>query len=340
MKTPGSFQRGLTGLLTLVCLTGLTALYPARDAHAADVTLKVGTLFPKASPWGQILTTWAKAVNEKSGGRLELQIFFNGSQGDEAAMVAKMKSGALDGAGVSAVGLGKIYKPILALQMPGLFPSWAKLDSARNALKTEFEAGMTEAGFTHVGWGDVGADRIYSKGFAVRSPQDFRGKKPFTWRDNDISTAFFQMVGGVSAIPLSMPEVLPQLNTGGVNAVVSSASWVEQLQWASKLDTVRTDVVSFAIGAIVFKADKLNALPTDLKAVLMDTGKVATNALTKRIRSEDDAAFGRAKTKMTVVTLSAAEQEAWKTFYAQVRQKLTQGTFSSDLVTRLETLAK
>ena len=87
------------------------------EARAAEV-IKVGTLAPAPSPWGQVFKVWADAVAKKSAGRLELQIFFNGQQGDEAAMVGKMKTGQLDAAAVTAVGLGKIHKPILALQLP------------------------------------------------------------------------------------------------------------------------------------------------------------------------------------------------------------------------------
>ena len=137
---------------TLLPILGAVSLWAglgfAADAHAVEV-IKIGTLAPAASPWGQVFKVWAKAVSEKSSGQLELQFFFNGQQGDEAAMVAKMKSGQLDGAAVTAVGLSKIYKPILALQIPGLFTTWAKLDAARDAMKAEFEkaAGASRRSF-------------------------------------------------------------------------------------------------------------------------------------------------------------------------------------------------
>src|SRR5262245_34024923 len=140
----------------------------ARDASAADETVKIGTLAPKASPWGKVFETWIKAVNEKSGGKMEIQFFYNGQQGDEDGMVAKIKSGQLDGAAVTGVGLGKVYKPILALQMPGLFTSWTKLDKARDAMKSELEKGAKDAGFFIGGWGDVGLVRAMSKGFAIK----------------------------------------------------------------------------------------------------------------------------------------------------------------------------
>lgn len=320
----------------LSALTILAGVGLSQQAMAADHTIKLGTLAPKSSPWGKVFETWVKAVSEKSGGRLEIQIFYNGQQGDEGAMVGKMKSGQLDGAAVTAVGLGKIYKPILALQMPGLFSSWAKLDAAREALRPEFEKGAKDAGFFIAGWGDVGAARTITKGYAMHSPEDLKGKKPYQWRDDLITPAVFQTLGGITAVPLNIPEVLPQLNTGAIDMVTVPALVAEQLQWAPKLDHINADVTSYAIGALVMSNKKLDSLPEDLKSIVLDTGKVAASALTKRIRSEDDAAYARLKGKMTVVELSSGEKDKWKGIFKQVRARLGQGTFSPDLVSRLE----
>lgn len=320
-------------------LTVFSAVGLSQGTSAAEV-LKLGTLAPKSSPWGQVFTVWEKAVKEKSGGRLELQFFYNGQQGDEAAMVAKMKAGQLDGAAVTVVGLSKIYKPILALQLPGLFSSWSKLDSARNAMKAEFEKGVSDAGFRLVGWGDVGMVYRMSKGFAVRTPEDLSGKKPYMWRDDAIEPAFYQIIGGVTPVPLNIPEVLPNLNTGAINIVSAPALAAEQLQWASKLDHIVSDSIGFSIGALVFSSKRCDSLPEDLRQIVLDTGKVAASALTSRIRNEDAAAFGRMKGKMTVITLLAPEKAKWDGIYKQVRQRLTQGTFSPELVAKLEGLAK
>lgn len=311
----------------------------AGEASAGEV-IKIGTLAPGASPWGQVFKVWADAVNKKSEGRLELQFFYNGQQGDEAAMVAKMKAGQLDAAAVTGVGLGKIYKPILALQMPGLFTSWAKLDAARDAMKGEFEKGALDAGFAILGWGDVGAVRLISKGFAIRTPDDFKGKKPYMWRDDDVQPPLFQIIGGVTPVPLNIPEVLPNLNTGAINIVNVPALAAEQLQWSSKLDHITADVSALAIGALVMSNKRLDALPADLKTIFMDTGRIAANALTKRIRAEDDAAFNRLKGKMTVITLTADERAKFETIFKQTRQRLGQGTFPTELVNRLEGLAR
>ncbi|MFS8070105.1 MAG: TRAP transporter substrate-binding protein DctP [Byssovorax sp.] len=324
----------LVGALALLVGVGVS-----EDANAAEV-IKIGTLAPGASPWGQVFKVWAEAVSKKSDGKLELQFFYNGQQGDEGAMVGKMKAGQLDGSAVTAVGLSKIYKPILALQMPGLFTTWSKLDAARDTMKGEFEKGAKDAGFAILGWGDIGAAHVMSKGFAIKGPDDIKGKKPYMWRDDAVAPVLFQVIGGITPVPLNVPEVLPNLNTGAVNLLTAPALAAEQLQWASKLDTIVEDTAGLAIGALVLSSKRLDALPEDLRTILLDTGKIAANALTKRIRNEDDAAFARMKSKMTVVKLSADERAKWEAVFKQTRQRLAQGTFSPELVAKLEGLAK
>src|ERR1700750_1315883 len=111
-----SFARSL--LRSAAALTALAPLSLAAPVQADEV-LKIGTLAPAASPWGQVFKTWATAVSKKTDESLELQFFYNGQQGDEGALVGKIKRGQPDGAAVPGVGLSKIYKPIGALQMPG-----------------------------------------------------------------------------------------------------------------------------------------------------------------------------------------------------------------------------
>jgi TRAP-type C4-dicarboxylate transport system substrate-binding protein len=324
----------LVGALALLVGVGVS-----ENASAAEV-IKIGTLAPAASPWGQVFKVWAEAVSKKSEGKLELQFFWNGQQGDEGAMVGKMKAGQLDGSAVTGVGLSKIYKPILALQMPGLFTTWSKLDAARDAMKGEFEKGAQDAGFTILGWGDVGAAHVLSKGFEIHGPDDIKGKKPYMWRDDIAAPVLFQVIGGVTPVPLNVPEVLPNLNTGAINVITAPALAAEQLQWSSKVDTMVEDTAGLAIGALVLSSKRLDALAPELRQILTDTGKLASSALTKRIRAEDDAAFARMKGKMKVVKLTDDERARWEGVFKQVRQRLGQGTFAPDLIAKLEALAK
>src|SRR5207249_9966743 len=118
-------------LVLMTTLSGATAAEPS--------VIKLGSLAPRESPWGQILRVWGKAVKEKTGGQVQLDFYWNATQGDEAAQMGKVKSGQLDGAVVTAVGLGAIDQDVNVLHVPGLIQDWAALDRVRDGLKGHFD---------------------------------------------------------------------------------------------------------------------------------------------------------------------------------------------------------
>lgn len=321
----------------LALLTGGVAVASWSGAASAE-ELKIGTLAPKQSIWGQVFQVWETAVDKKSDGKLQLQFFYNGQQGDEAAMVGKMKAGQLDGAAITAVGLSKIYLPVLALQLPGALTTWDKLESAQSQLRSEFETGIKNAGFDLIGWGNVGQAHFFTKGSKVATPSDLKSMKPYMWRDDQISPVFYQVVGA-TPVPLNVPEVLPQLRTGAVNALNSPSLAVEQLQWGGELDHVAEDPTGCAIGALVFSSAKVAALPGDLREILVTTGGFAGTALGQKVKDEDAAAYARLSSSKTVVSYSDGERSQWKQAFATTRTKLGQGTFDSGLISKIESIA-
>lgn len=310
----------------------------AARAHADGHVVTIGTLAPKQSAWGKVFSVWEEAVKKKSGGKLELRIFYNGQQGDDGAMVGKVRAGQLDGAAVSAIGLGLVHKPILALQIPGLFRTWETLDRARDAVRGELEQGAAKEGF-YITLGDLGRLRSMTHGVTIRRPKDLEGHKVLTWRNDTIGPTVFQVLPNVTIVPLSAPEVLPGLRTGAIDVLSAPAIIAEQLQWAPQLDHIGGDTSVIAIGGMVFSKPKMDAMPADLREIMTSTGRLAQDALKTRIRAEDDAAFDRLKTKMTVVTLSEEDKKEWKAVFVKVGARLKQGTFDPKFVERLAELA-
>jgi TRAP-type C4-dicarboxylate transport system substrate-binding protein len=314
----------------MVMLAGAGLLVGLTDSAKADpTTLKLGTLAPAESPWGQVFKVWRKGVEERSNGSLELQFFWNGQQGDEAAMVGKMRTGQLDGAAITAVGLGQIYKNVLVLQMPGLYRDWDKLDKARNAMKGSFDGEFDKAGFKVLGWGDVGKAHLMTKGFQVKTPNDLKHKNCYYLPGDPVAPMLYSLIGDITPKQVAVTEILPSLTSGSINVVNAPALAAEQLQWSSRLDNINEQVSGIGIGALVFSSPKFKALPADAQNILAETGKVAGEALTIRIRKEDDASFGRLKTRMTTYSPSPAEQAEWAKLFSDTRAKLRGAVFNA-----------
>jgi TRAP-type C4-dicarboxylate transport system substrate-binding protein len=235
---------------------------------------------------------------------------------------------------VTAVGLSQIHKPFLALQMPGVFTSWAALDSARSKLMPDFDQVMRQKGFALLGHGDVGVARVMSRGFQVRVPTDLKGKNPAVISEDFISPKVYEVVGGVSPVPSSVMTFLPKLNNGSVNVLNTPSLAAEQLQWSSRLDHINTGPTYFAVGAIVMSQAQLEKMPADQREVLASTGKKAAAALTARIRAADDEAFARLKKKMKTHNPSAAEVSEWKKVFKEACRRL-KGALPPDVLAKV-----
>jgi TRAP-type transport system periplasmic protein len=309
-------------------------LIRAPDASAAH-TLRVATLAPKNSAWGKVFKVWQKAVEQKSGGTLELTVFYNAVQGNEDSMVGKMKTGQLDGAALTSVGLSRIERDVLVLQLPGVVDSWQALDKVRAAVGGDIEARFAKQGFVILGWGDVGLVRQMTKGFALRRPSDLRGHRPSVWRNEPIGPAIYSSISGVVPVPLGPPEVLPALRAGKIDVVNAPALAAEQLQWTPFLDHVSSTTSVCAIGATVFRKSSLDALPADSRQVFDELQKKLAASTKNRVRKLDAEAYGRMKKKMTVVELTDADREEWKKVLIPAVRRLANGTFSKDLVKRV-----
>ena len=321
-------------------MTLLSCVLFASSVFAGEpVVLKLGSLAPRESPWGAVLRVWQKAVKDKTKGEVTLEIFWNATQGDEAAQVSKVKTGQLDGAIISAVGLSMIDPDVNVLQVPGLFPDWTTLDRVRLALTPRFEKSFHAANMELIGWGDIGLDRFISQGYGAQKPDDLKGKRGWVWREDPLLPPVFQLTGTVM-VPTALPEVLPELSTGNVNVLVVSALAAEQLQWASRLDHISRAVVAPNIGGIFISKAGLDKLSPASREVVLETGRLASKALTDRIRGEDVKAFERLQKRMTVVEPTADDMAAWKKVFAAARVQLGKGTFKKEFLEEVEQLAK
>jgi TRAP-type C4-dicarboxylate transport system substrate-binding protein len=329
-------RRTLATILgALFAIAGVTA---TSDASAKN-EITIGTLAPKKSPWGKVFNAWAKAIKKKSNGELKLRWYYNGAQGDEGAMIDKMKSGQLDGAAVTSVGLNKINRNFLALQLPGLCRTWKCVDRVRDGVGMQLYKDSLEKGFVLLGKGDVGLARTFSKGKPIRTPSDLKAMKVYQWDQDPVAPTIASIIG-YTGVKSSVPALLPALSSGRINVATVPPLAATQLQWANHFDHVSDGVAAGVIGGLIVAKSAVDGLPADSKKLLINTGEKAGIMLTKRIRKEDAKAYKLVQKRMTVVKLSAGEEAAWKEVFRKIRKQLGQGTFSPEYVTKLEGLAR
>jgi TRAP-type C4-dicarboxylate transport system substrate-binding protein len=307
---------------------GLLVLAPAATAQ----NLRIATLAPRQSTWGKLFAVWQRVIEEKTKGALKVDVFFNAVMGDEAAMVAKMRTGQIDGAALSAIGLSIIYRDAMVLQLPGVVNSWPLADLVRSMMQGPILDGFRDKGFEIVGWGDIGTVHQMSKGFAVRGPQSLRGRRPMVYRNEPIGPMIYSLIGQVVPIPLGTTDVLPAVQAGTVDVIAAPVLAAEQLQWTPFVDHIGEQSILCAVGATVLRKDKHDSIPVDAREMLKDLHRRTAGIQNDRIRKLDDEAFDRISRKMEVVRLTDDEKVEWYRVFLKAVKKMRYGIFSPKLI--------
>ena len=317
-----------------------TLVTGAADVAGATTTLKIGTIAPQDSSWGKEFKRLTKDVSDDTNGELVLDFQWNGQAGDESLMVQKIRSGQLDAAIVTALGLAATgVTDILTLELPGLFTSWAKLDSTRDAMKDEFSKQFESKGFTLMGWGDAGAAKTMSVGVEIHHPQDLQGKGVFFYTGDPISPKLYSAIGGITPKQLSIMEVLPALTGGAINILTAPPIAAEQLQWASRVTNMNTETLFYVVGGFIASSARLQSLPPKLRQVMLARGAESSDRLTKTIRNIDAQAFARMKVSKKTYDPSEAERQEWRTVFVKVSKELRGSVFTPAVFDRVVQLA-
>lgn len=284
-----TFRKTLVAAVAaLAVVTGLGA----HEASAAEVVKSERSPRSRASGG-----RYSRLGNRREEEQQEApaQFFYSGQQGDEGAMVGKMKAGQLDGAAI-AVGLSKIYKPILALQLPAPSPRGRSSRPLGDALEGDFQKGLSDANSSSSAGATSGARTFLKGGSAVSKPADIQKRKPYMWRDDEVSPKFLpghrrrhprpaERARGAPAAQERRHEHDQRAGARGRAAVVGPAR-----QGLEPGDRLRDEQ------AIVVTSSRMKSLPGDLRAVLTDTGRIAGRAPPRnqgrgrgRVRSHDRA---------------------------------------------------
>jgi TRAP-type C4-dicarboxylate transport system substrate-binding protein len=329
-------ETGMKRILVALALALLVA-GGSKGAAAQEHVFKLATLAPEGSSWMLLFHQWGKLVEEHAGGKIKIKFYAGGVAGDERDAVRKMRLGQINGAAVTAIGLGLIQSEVRVLELPLLFHSYDELDYVRTALDADIRKKFEERGYVLLSWGDVGPVHIFSN-IPLRSRADLAQTKLWAWVDDSIVRMMFNQLG-VTGVPLGVPDVLPSLQTGLINACYGSPLSTLALQWYTKIKYMTGMHISQAIGATVVTKKEFDKLTPELQKLLLTDSKELEGKLLKNIRMENDKALASLKAAGIQVVESPKEMvKDFETVALGMRPKLEPSVYSHEFRTKVERL--
>jgi TRAP-type C4-dicarboxylate transport system substrate-binding protein len=267
----------------------LLLIATAGNAASKTTVIKLATLAPEGSAWTEIFNDLNTELKEKTNNGVRLKIYPGGVLGDEKDMIRKMYVGQIHGAVLTSAGLSTIFSEMDVFQIPFLFKTYDEVDYVLDKMDRFFKKGFKNKGYILPAWTEGGFIRLMSTK-PMASLDDLRKAKVWTWEDAPMAKAIFDEAG-VSAIPLSLPDVQVGLQTGLVEVVYAPPSGAISLQWFTKTKYMTDVPLMYLIGGIVIKNNIFKKLSPAHRQVLLELCSKYMDQLKLVVRKENQEAI-------------------------------------------------
>jgi tripartite ATP-independent transporter DctP family solute receptor len=242
------------------------------------ITLKMGSVANENNLQYEAAKLFADTVNEKSGGRITVELLFSGQLGAEADMIDSMRIGGLDMMLGFPTNWTNVVPEMGVYDLPFMFED---IDQVRSLQEGEFGntlADMVEAktGIKVLGWWRQGFRHIYSKR-AFSNTEEIKGLKIRV----PGSPTFVDVFNALEAEPVSIPwgEVYTALQTNLVEACEADLSGAVASSFFEVADYVIKTGHIYNGAFIAISGDVYNGLDDEAKGILDEANGIATDWL-------------------------------------------------------------
>ena len=278
-----------TKALYSIALATLLLISTGGAAASQTTVIKIATLAPEGSVWTEIINDLNAELKTATGNGVQLKVYPGGVLGNEKDMIRKMFVGQIHGALLTSAGLSTIFEEMDVFQIPFLFNTYAEVDYVLKKMDGFFKKGFGDRGYILPSWSEGGFIRMMSTR-PIASLDDLRKSKIWTWEDAPMAKAIFNEAG-ISAIPLSLPDVLVALQTGLVEVVYAPPSGAISLQWFTKTRYMTDFPLMYLIGGIVIKENVFTKLSPENREILMALCSKYMDILKLEVRKENQEAI-------------------------------------------------
>lgn len=322
-------MKNITLILTIVLLG------PFISTGSYALTLKIATLAPAGTNWMKQMKKGAKAIKEKTSGRVKIKYYPGGVMGNDQSVHRKIRINQLQGGAFSSSGLAHADNSIQALSLPMLFKSFEEVDFVRSRIDERIKQHVADNGFIILGISEGGFARILSNK-TIHDMQDIRDSKVWIPEGDELVEQTFKTMG-ITPIPLPIADVFTGLQTGLIETIAATSTGAIAFQWHSKITHMVDIPVLYVIGILAVNQKAFKKIkPDDQKIVIEEMNRVFT-AMDKINRQDNLNATKALKTQgIEVFRPSYEEIQKWQKFSDDsIQNMVNQGMMDKPIVDKM-----
>ncbi len=320
----------------LISVLFVCSFFGAGNAAAQQYEIKFATVAPEGSAWMKVMREFDRQVREESDGKLGFRFYPGGSQGDERDVLRRIRTGQLQGAGFTGVGMGEISSKVRILDSPFLFRSYDEVDLIYEKFGEEFRQDFYDNGYVLLGWAEVGFVYLFSN-VPIERPEDLRGVRMWMWEGDPVAEATFKAMN-VNPVPLSITEVMTSLQTRLIDAVYTPPMAALALQWFTRVRYMFDLPLADSAGAILVSRRFFDRLPEDLQEILLRNGEKYMSNLTQISRQENRASIDIiAEAGVKIIERPSREEiQRYEAMGSEARRNLIGKLYSEEFLQKVE----
>ena len=306
----------------LVLLTVTALVFSSFILAQAQTVIKYGHVASLTHPQHLGALAFARYINEKSKGSMEVQVFPLGQLGGERSLAEQVQAGSLHVATVSSGVLANFVPEFGIIELPFVFPNkevtYKVLEDKEvmeRLAKYSDSRGFVFIGYTENGFGDMTNSKR-----PIKKPDDLRGLK-IRVVVSPISIDTFKALG---ANPASLPltEVYNALQQKIIDGQDNSlyASVMMKFTEVNKFATITSHILNEC--PVVVNNKFWKSLTPDQQKVFREAAEVQTMVNRQAITKGSTDAIEKARAQQVdLYTLSVQDREAFKKAVSPVYDK-------------------
>jgi C4-dicarboxylate-binding protein DctP len=278
-----SFRLGtliVAATFTLAAVSTLLIRVPApgplvgtASAQAKTYKIRMANVLNPGDPTVDAMTDFKKEVEDKSGGRITVELFSSAQLGSQEEVVEMIKSGAAQIHIASPQYPAKYLPELQVITLPYLFGSPEAFDRALDgAVGAEMSRLVEEkTEFTILAFEEFGLKNVFNRRRPVNTLDDLKGLKLRVIN----ASVTIRTFGALGASPVGMPinEVYSAIQTGVLDGaeqplnVIRSGKFYEVAKYVSLTGHFYEIALAYANKAFI------NGLPGDLRTIVTDAAQ-------------------------------------------------------------------
>jgi len=277
------------------------ALSTAMPLKAETIVLKAGHSANEDEPYHIGLTEFAKIVNEKSEGKVEIQIFPNNQLGNEKEMVEGLLLGTVDITVPSNGVVTNFVSKLGVFDLPFLFRDREHMYKVMDGeVGQTLNNAMREKGFHLLGFYEAGIRHIMTREKPINSYEDLAGMKIRTMGVPAHIASFNAF--GANATPLAYSELYGALQSGLVDGAEAANTNYNSKKFYEVAPHWAQIGWTALVADLIMSAKKFDSLPADIQDILSEAGLSSATAERAAYSKSDNSLLESLKEKGVIVT--------------------------------------